>query len=92
MVQLPGFNKQARFIQRITLGYATECEMNSQGRILLPTPLREFSHLNKQAVLMGQGSKFELWDSERWNRQRDLWLKEESDTKEVHGVLENIRV
>ncbi len=91
LIRLPGFNKQARFVQRITLGHATECEMNSQGRILLPLPLREFAHLSKQAMLMGQGSKFELWDYERWNRQRDLWLKEESDTKDVHEVLENIR-
>ena len=91
LMRLPGFNKQARFVQRITLGHATECEMNSQGRILLPLPLREFAHLTRRAVLMGQGCKFELWDCERWNRQRDLWLKEESDTSDVHEVLENIR-
>lgn len=91
LMRLPVFNKQARFVQRITLGHAAECEMNSQGRILLPLPLREFAHMNKRAVLMGQGCKFELWDCERWNRQRDLWLEKESDTSEVHEVLGSIR-
>ncbi len=90
LLKLPDLNKQARFIKRLFLGHATECEMNSQGRILLTPPLREFAHLKKNANLIGQGAKFELWDSDHWNKQRNAWLKEESDTKDVHEILEKI--
>lgn len=92
LISLPSFDKHARFVQRLMLGYAAECEMNSQGRVLLPPPLREFAHINRQTVLIGQGSKFELWDYEHWNRHRNLWLQEGSDTGDVHKVLENIRL
>jgi MraZ protein len=50
--------------------------MDGQGRLLMPPPLREFAGMNKQAVLIGQGDRFELWDEEHWNGQREEWLKE----------------
>ena len=92
LMKLPNFSKQVRFLQRIVLGYATECAMDAHGRFLLPPPLREFAHIGKQAALIGQGAKFELWDYQSWSKQRDIWMKEESDTKDVHEVLEKVRL
>lgn len=77
LVQLPTLNKQARRLQRLLIGHATECELDSQGRILIPPPLREFAKLDKRAVLIGQGNKFELWDEQTWNERRAVWLTEE---------------
>ena len=74
--QLPSFNKAARSLQRLYIGHASDVEMDVQGRLLLPPELRSFANLQKQAVLIGQGNKFELWDEEAWNRQRDAWLEE----------------
>ena len=74
--KLPSFNKAARSLQRLYIGHASEVEMDVQGRVLLPAELRTFANLQKQAVLIGQGNKFELWDEEAWNRQRDAWLEE----------------
>ena len=74
--QLPSFNKAARNLQRLYIGHASDVEMDVQGRLLLPPELRRFANLQKQAVLIGQGNKFELWDEEAWNRQRDAWLEE----------------
>jgi MraZ protein len=48
--------------------------MDGHGRILLTRELREFAGLERQAMLIGQGNKFELWDEERWNARRDEWL------------------
>ncbi len=76
---LPSFNKQARRVQRLLIGHATEVEMDGQGRLLLPPPLRSFAALDKQVVLIGQGKKFELWDEQTWNERRDRWLDEEGD-------------
>jgi MraZ protein len=51
--------------------------MDSHGRILLTRELREFAGLDRQAMLIGQGNKFELWNEERWNARRDEWLADE---------------
>ena len=92
LMNLPNFNRQARFVQRIVLGHATECAMDSNGRFLLPQTLREFAQISKQAVLIGQGHKFELWDYQCWKERRDTWMQDESDTKDVHEVLEAVRL
>ena len=79
LVRLPAFNKQARRLQRLMVGYAKELEMDGQGRVLLPRELRDFAGLDKRAMLLGQGNKFELWDEERWNSLRDEWLAADGD-------------
>lgn len=75
LMKLPSFDKTARQIQRLMVGYATDVEMDGQGRVLLPPPLRSFAGLEKHVVMIGQGSKFELWDEELWTKQRDEWLE-----------------
>ncbi len=79
LVRLPSLQKRAREMQRIMLGYATEVDLDSHGRILLSRELREFAVLDRSAVLIGQGHKFELWDEERWNEKRDAWLNADDD-------------
>ncbi|EKD71624.1 MAG: Protein mraZ [uncultured bacterium] len=79
---LPSFNPAARRIQRLLIGHATDVEMDGQGRILLPPLLREYAGLNKNAVLVGQGKKFELWDEAHWEGRRGRWLEEESNSSE----------
>lgn len=92
LTALPGLNKQARIVQRIFLGHACECEMDAQGRVLLPPPLRNVAGIKKQAVLVGQGRKFELWDNTVWSARRKQWMKKASDEREVAEVLESIRL
>ena len=83
LMKLPSFNKEARRLQRLLVGHATDVEMDGQGRLLMPPPLREFAQMNKQAVLIGQGNRFELWDEELWNEQRENWL-EETDLEQMN--------
>jgi MraZ protein len=66
---LSSFNAQTRSLQRLLIGNASDVEMDGAGRILVPPPLRQFAGLSKDVVLVGQGSKFELWDDEKWNLQ-----------------------
>ena len=77
LMRLPTLNKQVRRLQRLMLGYATELEMDGHGRVLLTRELREFAALERQAMLIGQGNKFELWSEERWSSRRDEWLAED---------------
>ena len=91
LVRLPAFDRKARRLQRLMVGYATELELDGHGRILLPRELREFAGLDKHTLLIGQGNKFELWDEERWNEKRDSWLAdEEGDELPLSAELESL--
>lgn len=89
--KLPSFNRRARALQRLLLGHATESEFDSQGRMLLPAMLRDYAGLQKKAVLIGQGNKFEVWDEETWNNKQSEWLDEmNGDDGELPDSLENL--
>ena len=92
LMQLPSINKQVRRLQRLLLGHATECELDGQNRILLPPPLRNFASLNKHAVLIGQGNKFELWDQEKWATMCERWIKEENKLSDITSALETLSI
>lgn len=81
--QLPSFNPAARRIQRLLIGHATDVELDSQGRILLPPVLRDYAQLSKHVVMIGQGNKFEVWDEEIWKSRREQWLKTEAAGDDV---------
>jgi MraZ protein len=66
---LSSFNPQTRSLQRLLVGNASDVELDSAGRILVPTSLRQFAGLEKSVVLAGQGNKFEMWDEEKWHQQ-----------------------
>jgi MraZ protein len=66
---LSSFNEQARWWQRLLVGFAEELELDGSGRILVSPPLRKFASLKKQVMLVGQGSHFELWDVEAWDQR-----------------------
>jgi len=72
---LSDFDREARRTKQIMRGYATDCALDGQGRVLLPTELRRFALLDKRVAFMGQGNKFEIWDEDVWNGQRDEWLE-----------------
>jgi MraZ protein len=78
---LSSFNQLTRRIQRLLIGHATEIEMDSHGRILLPPLLRNYASLAKDVMLIGQGKKFEIWDEQQWEKKRSAWLTE--------GIQEN---
>ena len=75
---LPSFNKATRRIQRLLIGHATDVELDSQGRILLPSQLRHYAGMDKKVTLIGQGNKFEIWSSDVWQQSCDGWLQEEA--------------
>jgi MraZ protein len=77
--RLSSFNHATRRIQRLLLGHATELEMDTAGRVLLPPLLREYARLDKKAILLGQGKKFELWDEASWEQHREQWLLAEKE-------------
>jgi MraZ protein len=76
--RLPSFNAASRRIQRLLIGHATDVDLDGNGRVLLPSLLRDYACLKKNIVLIGQGNKFELWDEDGWQARRQQWLDDES--------------
>ena len=69
---LPLSNKNARQFARFFVAGATPCELDKQGRILLPATLREFAGLEKDVVLTGMLNRIEIWSKEKWNENNSL--------------------
>lgn len=78
LIRLPALNPQVKYLQRLLIGYATECVLDNQGRILIPESLRLFAALDKSVILIGQGNKFEIWDETAWEKQKSAWLHSEN--------------
>ena len=60
-----------RRLKRIMLAHATEVDMDANGRLLIPSVLRERANLNKESMLIGQGNTFQLWNENEWNSLMD---------------------
>lgn len=90
LVSLPTLNPKTRKLKRMLIGHADDCDMDSNGRILIPAPLREFAMIQKKAVLVGQGDKYEIWDDGLWNAHRESILEDELDESELPAELESL--
>jgi MraZ protein len=84
---LPTLNPIARRLQRLMIGHAADLELDSSGRILIPPGLRDYAGLQRDAMLVGQGNKFELWDEALWNESREQWLKAEDAAEDLPPEL-----
>ena len=63
---LPLTNKNARDFVRFFLSGATECEIDKQGRFLIASNLREYANMEKDVVIIGVGTRLEIWNKEKW--------------------------
>ncbi len=69
--ELPG-TKEARKLQRYFMAGAAPCDVDKQGRILIPSKLREAAGLEKDIVFVGVMSKIEIWSKTRWDENDDF--------------------
>lgn len=84
---LPLTNKDARKFTRFFLAGAASCEVDKQGRILLPAVLREFAGLEKDVVLAGVGGRIEIWQKEKW-----LESNEYEDMEDIADHMEELGI
>jgi division/cell wall cluster transcriptional repressor MraZ len=64
---LPLTNENARKFVRYFAAGATECQVDKQGRILIPANLKEYAGLKKDIVITGVSTRAEIWDKEKWD-------------------------
>ena len=68
MRSLPFTRADARAFVRFFFAGATECEVDKQGRVLIPANLREHAALEKEVVVIGVSSRVEIWSQALWER------------------------
>ena len=66
LVALPAFSKPVKGLTRLLASRAADCELDGQGRILLPPTLRSAAALGREATVVGVLNRFEVWAPERW--------------------------
>ncbi len=69
---LPGMLEEVRLFKRRVIASAQECTMDKQGRILIPSALREDAGINGDIVIVGLIEKIELWDRKEWDTAIDI--------------------
>jgi len=84
---LPLTNTNARKFSRFFLAGASSCEVDKQGRILLPAVLREHAGIDKDAVLVGVGSRIEIWSKDAW-----LAANTYDDMEEIAEAMEGLGI
>lgn len=85
-------SKGVQKLQRLYVGYATPVELDGTGRMLLSSELRAFSGIDRKAMLVGQGKKFELWDEGRWEREFGLCDDDDVDMSDVPEEMMNMTI
>lgn len=68
VASLPQFGDEIKALQRVFISAASECQVDKQGRILIPPALREYAGLVRDVVVVGMTKRFELWARDRWDQ------------------------
>ncbi len=88
LAQLNAFDPQVIEFRRFYVSAAVECELDKQGRILVPNGLRDHAGLSKNVLWLGHGQKAELWSREQWEAlSRKKSAEELRDLRAAMGKL-----
>jgi MraZ protein len=69
VMAFPSLDRRFSLWKRLLVGFAQDVELDTAARLLISPELREFAHITRAVMLVGQGSHFEIWDLETWNQQ-----------------------
>jgi len=69
VMAFPSLDRQSNLWKRLLVGFAEDVEPDGVGRLLISPVLRDYAHITRQVMFVGQGSHFEIWDLEAWNTQ-----------------------
>ena len=86
---LPLTNKNARDFVRFFLSGAIECEIDKQGRFLIASNLREYAQMEKEAVIIGVGTRIEIWNRDKWkayNSDENISADEIAENMTMLGI------
>ncbi|MBN2556960.1 MAG: division/cell wall cluster transcriptional repressor MraZ [Anaerolineales bacterium] len=78
---LSATNPEARAVRRLIFGGATEVQLDSSGRILIPPFLREYAQIESALTIVGSGEYFEIWTAEAWEAELKSVTDPESNAR-----------
>ncbi len=77
---------QTKDLQRFLFSSAAELIPDKQGRVLIPQMLRDYASLKKDVVIIGTGSRVEIWDADKWNEYNEA--VSENQVLEIMNLFE----
>lgn len=89
LASLPIATANTRAFSRMMLAGAMDCELDKQGRVILPSYLKEFAKMQKKIVFAGLFNRIEIWSEELWNEYKN---QTEKDSTSIAEQLGNIGV
>ena len=89
---LPALDPTVKRFQRLVLGYATDIELDANGRLLLPQSQRDYAQLEKKLVLVGQGKKLEIWSEALWLAEQEQALADSGPDAELPLELRALKL
>lgn len=76
-LESPIVEEKGRKLRRYMFSAAEKVEIDKLGRILVPTHLKEYAHIEKEVIIIGAGDHFEIWHKETWEKY--------SQEMDIHG-------
>jgi MraZ protein len=89
IADMPQFEPNVVAFRRMYLSAAVECELDKQGRILVPPTLRDHAELSKDVIWAGMGRTAELWSKERWQAAQSM---SEAELASFKTAMEQLRL
>jgi MraZ protein len=86
----PQFDAHVIRLRRLYISAAVECEVDKQGRVLVPNSLRDHASLQKDVLWAGMGTMVELWSREKWNEAQTMTPEDKEQFRRV--VAEQLRI
>lgn len=87
LATLPIATANTRAFSRLMLAGAMDCEVDKQGRIIMPGYLKEFAKIDKKIVFAGLYNRIEVWSEELWEAYKQQTEKESNAIAEQLGTL-----
>lgn len=85
--ELPQFDPNVQQLKRVYVAGAVEASIDSHGRLLVPSSMREYAELDRNCVWVGQLENFELWSERHWQGAVDEALGDPEDLNEAMADL-----
>lgn len=90
--QLSNLRPAVRQLQRMLVGFATDVELDGNGRVLIPPILRRYAEIDRAVMVMGQSNKLELWSEEVLNAEMPLWRSQGNEAFESLKELADVQL
>lgn len=90
IAELPQFDPNVIKLRRLYVSAAVECEVDKQGRVLVPNSLRDHASLTKDVLWAGMGRMVELWSREKWTEVQTMTAAEQTAFRQA--VAEQLRI